>query len=112
MNPIRRLSVRRPRQLTSLMRQEAMVLGLLGISAVAGAADMVALDDSVLSQVQGRDGVNFAVNLNTAIGSNIFSVDNALGLPTSISHSNVLVTGLYPQYRLTSWPALRAHLIS
>jgi hypothetical protein len=94
MNPIRRLSVRRPRQLTSLMRQ-AMVLGLLGISAVAGAADLVALDDSVLSQVQGRDGVNFAVNLNTAIGSNIFSVDNALGLPTSISHSNVLVTGLY-----------------
>jgi hypothetical protein len=95
MNPTRRLSVRRPRSsCTSLMRQ-AMVLGLLGISAVAGAADMVALDDSVLSQVQGRDGVNFAVNLNTAIGSNIFSVDNALGLPTSISHSNVLVTGLY-----------------
>lgn len=83
MNPTRRLSLFCSLKRTSLMRRAAL-LGLLGISAVAGAADMQELDDGVLSQVQGKDGVSFALNLNTSIGSNVFSVDTA-GKPTSIS---------------------------
>jgi hypothetical protein len=93
MNPTRRLSLFCSLKRTSLMRQAAL-LGLLGISAVAGAADMQELDDGVLSQVQGKDGVSFALNLNTSIGSNVFSVDTA-GKPTSISQKNVKVTGFY-----------------
>ena len=93
MNPTRRLSLFWSLKRTSLMRQAAL-LGLLGISAVAGAADMQELDDGVLSQVQGKDGVSFALNLNTSIGSNVFSVDTA-GKPTSISQKNVKVTGFY-----------------
>ena len=93
MNPTRRLSLFWSLKRTSLMRQAAL-LGLLGISAVAGAADMQELDDGVLSQVQGKDGVSFALNLNTSIGSNVFSVDTA-GKPTSISQNNVKVTGFY-----------------
>ncbi|MBK7050868.1 MAG: hypothetical protein IPH54_08840 [Rhodoferax sp.] len=93
MNPTRRLSLFCSLKRTSLMRRAAL-LGLLGISAVAGAADMQELDDGVLSQVQGKDGVSFALNLNTSIGSNVFSVDTA-GKPTSISQNNVKVTGFY-----------------
>lgn len=93
MNPTRRLSLFCSLKRTSLMRRAAL-LGLLGISAVAGAADMQELDDGVLSQVQGKDGVSFALNLNTSIGSNVFSVDTA-GKPTSISQKNVKVTGFY-----------------
>jgi hypothetical protein len=93
MNPTRRLSLFCSLKRTSLMRRAAL-LGLLSISAVAGAADMQELDDGVLSQVQGKDGVSFALNLNTSIGSNVFSVDTA-GKPTSISQKNVKITGFY-----------------
>lgn len=76
----------------TLLRQ-ALVLGCAGISMAAGAAQ--ALDDSVLSEVQGRDGVSFASNLNVKVGSSSYTVDNNLGQPTSLIHSNVVTTGLY-----------------
>lgn len=82
------------RKLLGLLRQ-ALLLGCAGISALASGADLQALDDSSLSDVQGRDGVSFAVNLNTKVGSSSYTVDNDLGQPTSLIFGNGTATGFH-----------------
>ena len=70
------------------------MLALSGISAVASAADMQPLNDMALSDIQGRDGVSFLLNLNAHIGSTIIGVTDTDNNPASLILNNVALTGL------------------
>ncbi|QJQ04657.1 hypothetical protein EJG51_000975 [Undibacterium piscinae] len=60
----------------------------------AAAADLQALDDAALSDVQGRDGVGFLLNLNVNIGSTVLGVTDTDANTATIAMSNVALTGL------------------
>ena len=57
------------------------------------AADKQALDDSALSDVSGRDGLSFAINLNTSVGTATIGTSDYAGNPATLALNNVVVTG-------------------
>lgn len=59
----------------------------------ARAGDLKRLDDSALSDVRGRDGVSFAVNLNTAIGSVTLGTSDSAANAATLALNNVIATG-------------------
>jgi hypothetical protein len=75
----------------------ALLVALSTCAVAAGnatAADLQALDDAALSDVQGRDGVGFLLNLNVNIGSTVLGVTDTDANPATIAMSNVALTGL------------------
>lgn len=72
-----------------------MVLGgSAGALTNAAAADLRELDDTALSDVQGRDGVAFLLNLNAHIGSTVLGVTDSDANPAAIVMSNLALTGV------------------
>jgi hypothetical protein len=63
-------------------------------SAAAGAADMLPLSDAALADVQGRDGLSFAVKLNANVGSATLGVADSAGNPAAMNFNNLAVTGV------------------
>ncbi len=57
------------------------------------AADMQPLDDTALSDVTGRDGLSFAINLNSSIGAATISTSDYAGNPATLGLNNVIATG-------------------
>lgn len=70
------------------------LLALCSIGAVAAAADMRPLNDAALSDVQGRDGVSFLLDLKAHIGSTVVGVSDTDNNPASLILNNVALTGL------------------
>jgi hypothetical protein len=71
-----------------------VALGTCAVAATnAAAADLRELDDTALSDVQGRDGVAFLLGLNAHIGSTVLGVTDTDANPASIVMSNLALTG-------------------
>ena len=70
-----------------------MVLACASISLSVAASGLQPLDDTALSDIRGRDGVSFGVNLNANIGSVIVGATDSASNPATIALNNVIVTG-------------------
>jgi hypothetical protein len=63
------------------------------VCARVNATDLKPLDDADLSDVRGRDGVSFGVNLNANIGNVTLGATDSAGNAGSIMLNNVIVSG-------------------
>jgi len=80
-------------KLRHFSRTVLSVLALCCTVPPAKAVDMQALDDTALSDVTGRDGLSFAINLNTKLGAAIIGTNDYAGNPATLALDNVVVTG-------------------
>lgn len=69
------------------------LLGFCGASTTGLAQQRQPMDDAALSEVGGRDGVNFAVDLNAHIGSVVVGTYDAAGNTAWLGRNNFSVTG-------------------
>ena len=82
------------RSLSGLTRNCLVGLSLTISLTISPSAHAVQpLDDSSLSEVRGRDGVSFAVNVNANIGSVQIGTTDSAGNAASLNLNNVLATG-------------------
>ena len=79
-----------------MTRKRLLLLMFMAFSHIcinADATGLQPLDDSALSDIRGRDGVSFGVNLNVNIGSVIVGATDSASNPATIALNNVVVTG-------------------
>ncbi len=69
------------------------LLGLCSACTLGLAQPLQPLGDAALSEVGGRDGVNFAVDLNTHIGSVVVGTYDTAGNAASLARNNFSATG-------------------
>jgi len=70
-----------------------ILLTLASVCAQVRATDLQPLDDTALSDVHGRDGVSFAINLNANIGSETIGATDSAGNAGTIGLNNFTVNG-------------------
>ena len=81
------------RNAVSTGRYPLAFIPLLLLATQVGATDLQPLDDAALSDVRGRDGVSFGINLNANIGSVTVGVTDTDSNPATLSKNNVVITG-------------------